>query len=101
MQTYLQNKGIPPGSLVMFARGKLKGNSVTRFGTPQSDAAARKVTISIQKSADQNSAETFVIVPDTDLEVIAQKTGVAVERLRKLNGLKTNVVEPYRPIRTR
>jgi outer membrane protein OmpA-like peptidoglycan-associated protein/Tol biopolymer transport system component len=101
VQTYLQKKGVLPASLVMYARGELKGNSVTRFGAPQSDAAARKVTISIQKNTSEASSESFVIMPDTDLEVISRKTGIAVDKLKKLNGFKTNVVEPYRPIRIR
>ena len=103
VQKYLISKGVLPGSIVVYARGELKGNRVTRFGTPrpQPNSEARKVIINIQKNASQNhlAAETFVILADTDLQIIARKTGISIEKLRKLNGFKTNTIEPYRPVR--
>ncbi len=103
VQKYLQSQGVLPASLVMYARGELKGNKSTRFETPQRNAEARKVTIFIQKNASDSQplAETFIILPDTNLPAISRKTGVSVNKLRKLNGFKTDTIEAYRPIRVR
>jgi outer membrane protein OmpA-like peptidoglycan-associated protein len=97
VQKYLLGKGVPPGGIVMYARGEVKSAKPA-----QRNPAFRKVTVSIQRSdAHLNTAETFVVLPDTDLKTIARKTGVAIEKLRQLNGFKTDIVEAYRPIRVK
>ncbi len=104
VQKYLVGKGVLPGSIVIYARGETSmGGKVPNRTAPRRNAAQRKVSIAIQDTAIENrlNSETFVILPETELSVISGKVKVSVAELRKLNGFKTDTVEPYRPIRIR
>ena len=105
VQKYLVGKGVLPGSIVIYARGEANagGSGVPNRTAPRRNAAQRKVTIAIQDMAieTRQDSETFVILPETELSVIAGKVKIPMAELRRLNGFKTDTVEPYRPIRIR
>ena len=105
VQKYLVGKGVLPGSIVIYARGEANagGSSAPNRAAPRRNAAQRKVTIAIQDMAieTRQDSETFVILPETELSVIAGKVKIPMAELRRLNGFKTDTVEPYRPIRIR
>jgi len=97
---YLVKKGMPRTSLVMNARGN--ASPVASNDNPYGRQLNRRVEFLIYGDVVYTQENiTFIVRPKTTLYSIAKAFHMSVEELIRINGLKSNMIEAYTPIRVR
>lgn len=96
---YLVNKGIDPTALVINAQGKSDP-----FASNQGELGRqlnRRVEFTLKglSSSITYPTSTYIIKPNSNLYRISLCFGMTVQDLKLLNGIYSNNVEAYRPIR--
>ena len=94
---YLLQKGTDRTSLVVIAKGERYPAAPNE--TPIGRQLNRRVEF-VSKGADLKPiASTYIIEPKSTLYSLAKKYGITVDELKKLNGINTDHIEAYRPLR--
>ncbi len=94
---YLLQKGTDRTSLVVIAKGEK--SPVAPNETPVGRQLNRRVEFIIKGAELKPIASTYIIEPKSTLFSLAKKYGITVDELKQLNGLTTDHIETYRPLR--
>ena len=94
---YLIQQGVDRSSLVVIAKGER--NPVAPNETPSGRQLNRRVEFIIKGADISPVAQTYIIERKMTLYSLAKKYNTTVEELKQLNGLKSDHLEAYRPLR--
>ena len=101
---YLNARGVDATAWVMTARGE--NRLVPAGGNPDNlliRQASRRVELTLRGAPPsyQLATHTYLLRKSATLSDVARAFGIAVAELKELNGLRSERVGPYRPIRVR
>ncbi|MFN6944619.1 MAG: OmpA family protein [Cytophagaceae bacterium] len=97
---YLKSKGVDKSALVVNARGA--ENPITTNDNPVGRQLNRRVEFSIiGGSGYESKTMIYIIEPHLTLYSIARKFGMSVEELKQLNGLPSEKIIAFRPLRVK
>lgn len=97
---YLVKKGIDKSSLVVNALGESK--PIATNTNPAGRQLNRRVEFYILGGEGfQAKAMAYIVDPNATLEDIAKKFNMTVDELKQLNGLETDELQAYQPLRVR
>ncbi|MES2733937.1 MAG: OmpA family protein, partial [Bacteroidota bacterium] len=98
---YLMNNQVDATSLVMKAKGESKPTGADT--DPIGRQVNRRIEFTLKgiPSSFRSLTQTCITPAITTVENAAKTFGMTVQELKDLNGLTTNIIEAYRPIRVR
>ena len=94
---YLVGQGVDRGSLRVSARGE--NSPVGSNETASGRQLNRRVEFTIQAAKFSPTAKTYIAEPGMTLYRLAKKFNTTVEELKRLNGIQSDVLRAYQPMR--
>jgi len=97
---YLIKKGVDKASLVVNALGETA--PIASNSSPAGRQLNRRVEFYILGGKGYEAkAMTYIVDPNASLEEVARQFNMSVDALKELNGMETNDLEAYQPLRVR